>query len=53
MDMEEKKKYAELMIKVSSELPKMIQTLETGFGIKAINKKTNREVLVSINSIKA
>lgn len=52
MEMDDKKKYADLMIKVNSELPVMVRSLESDYGVKIINKKTNKEVLVNINSLK-
>jgi len=51
MDMDDKKKYAELMIKVNSELPKMIDTLESGFGIKLVSKKTGKIAKIDINKL--
>jgi len=51
MDMDDKKKYIELMIKINSELPKMIETLESGFGVKLIKEKDGSEVKININKL--
>lgn len=51
MDMDEKKKYADLLIKASSELPEMLRKMENGYGVKVQRKSTNKEVKVTINNI--
>ena len=51
MDIDEKKKYTDLVVKIHSELPEMVKTLETSYGAKTIEKKTKKEVLVKINDI--
>lgn len=51
MDIEERKKYADLLVKVHGDLPKLVQTLETSFGAKVISRKTKTEVLVNINDV--
>jgi len=51
MDIDEKKKYTDLVVKIHSELPDMVKTLETSYGAKTIEKKTKKEVLVKINDI--
>jgi hypothetical protein len=51
MDIDEKKKYTDLVVKIHSELPNMVKTLETSYGAKTIEKKTKKEVLVKINDI--
>lgn len=51
MDMDEKKKYMDLMVKANSEMPEMIKTLESGYGVKLVNRKTGGKLLVDINKI--
>jgi hypothetical protein len=51
MEIDEKKKYADLVIKIYSELPDMVKTLESSYGAKTIERKTKKEVLVKINDI--
>lgn len=51
MDMDDKKKYADLLIKVNSELPEMLKVLESGFGVKTVDRKKGNKVLVNINSL--
>jgi hypothetical protein len=52
MDMDDKKKLAELMIKVNSELPGIIKTLEEGYGVKIVERKTGKKLLTDINKLK-
>lgn len=51
MDVDEKKKYTDLVIKIHSELPEMVKTLESAYGVKSVEKKTKKEVLVKINDV--
>jgi hypothetical protein len=51
MDVDEKKKYTDLVVKIHSELPDMVKTLESAYGVKSVEKKTKKEVLVKINDI--
>lgn len=51
MDLEEKKKYADLMIKVSTELPNVIRQMEVGHGINYSMNKDGEKVSISINDI--
>lgn len=51
MEIDEKKKYADLIIKVSSELLGMVEKIESSYGIKTINRKTKNEAVVSINDL--
>ena len=51
MDVDEKKKYTDLVVKIHSELPNMVKTLESAYGVKSVEKKTKKEVLVKINDI--
>ncbi len=51
LDIEERKKYIDLLIKAHDSLPKMVATLETSFGAKVVNRKTKTEVLVNINDV--
>jgi hypothetical protein len=39
MDTDEKKKYADLVIKISTELPSMVVRMEGGFGVKVKEEK--------------
>jgi hypothetical protein len=47
MDTDEKKKYADLVIKVSSELPDMVRRMEGAFGVK--KKEEEEEISVKAN----
>jgi hypothetical protein len=51
MDVDEKKKYTDLVVKIHSELPDMVKTLESSYGVKSVDRKKKREVLVKINDI--
>ena len=51
MDIDEKKKYTDLVVKIHSELPDMIKRLETAYGVKTYERKTKKQVLVSINDV--
>lgn len=51
MDTDEKKKYADFVIKVSSELQGMVERLENSYGVKTINRKTKSDILVNINDV--
>jgi hypothetical protein len=51
MDIDEKKKYTDLVIKISSELPEMVERLETSYGVKTVERKTKKKVLVNINDV--
>jgi hypothetical protein len=51
MDIDEKKKYTDLVVKVYSELPDMVKTLESSYGVKTLERKTKKKVLVGINDI--
>jgi len=51
MDIDDKKKYADLAIKVSSELSGMVERIESGYGVKTIERKTKKEIQVKINDI--
>jgi hypothetical protein len=51
MDIEERKKYTDLLVKVHDSLPKLVTTLETSFGAKVIGRKTKTEVMVNINDV--
>jgi len=52
-DIDDKKKYADLAIKISSELTGVVQRVESGFGIKRKKerKKTGNQVKASIKQI--
>ena len=51
MDIDEKKKYTDLVVKIHSELPDMVQRLETSYGVKTIERSTKKQVMVSINDV--
>jgi hypothetical protein len=51
MDIDEKKKYTDLVVKVHMELPDMIQRLETAYGVKTIERKSKKQVMVGINDV--
>tara|TARA_R110002020_G_scaffold393965_5_gene604066 strand:+ start:6755 stop:7318 length:564 start_codon:yes stop_codon:yes gene_type:complete len=51
MDIDDKKKYTDLVVKVHDELPSMVKTLETSYGAKTIDKKTKKSVMVKINDL--
>lgn len=51
MDVDEKKKYTDLIVKIHSELPDMVGRLEQSYGIKTIERKTNKKVMVNINDV--
>ena len=51
MDIDEKKKYTDLVIKVGSELQGMVGRLENSYGIKMIDRKTKEEVRVNIADV--
>jgi hypothetical protein len=40
-----------LVVKVYSELPDMVKTLESSYGVKAVERKTKKKVLIGINDI--
>lgn len=51
MDIDEKKKYTDLVVKVHSELPDMVKRLETSYGVKTVERGTKKQVMVSINDV--
>ena len=51
MDIDEKKKYTDLVVKIHDELPSMVKTLETSYGAKTVEKKTKKSVMVKINDL--
>jgi hypothetical protein len=51
MDIDEKKKYTDLVVKIHSELPDMVKRLETSYGVKTIEKKSKKQVMVGINDV--
>ena len=51
MDMEEKKKYSDLLMKVQKELPSVIKNLESGFGVKVNERSTGKKILVSMKNL--
>lgn len=51
MDFDEKKKYSDLLIKVQSSLPDIIKNLESGFGVKVVQKTTGKKVLVGMKNL--
>lgn len=51
MDIDEKKKYTDLVVKIHSELPDMVKRLETSYGVKTVERNTKKQVMVSINDV--
>jgi hypothetical protein len=51
MDIDEKKKYTDLIVKVHDELPSMVKTLESSYGVKTVDRATKKKVLIGINDI--
>lgn len=51
MDIDEKKKYTDLVVKVNDELPSMIKNLESAYGAKVVERKAKKQVLVKINDV--
>ncbi len=51
MEIEDKKKYTDLVVKIHSELPEMVKRLEESYGIRTIERKTKKKVMVNINDI--
>lgn len=51
MDIDEKKKYTDLVVKVHEQLPDMVKRLENSYGVKTIERKSKKEVMVSINDV--
>jgi hypothetical protein len=51
MDIDEKKKYTDLMVKVHEQLPEMVKRLETSYGVRSVDKRTKRQVMVNINDV--
>lgn len=51
MDVDEKKKYTDLIVKIHSELPDMVKRLEQSYGIRTIERKTNKKIMVNINDV--
>jgi hypothetical protein len=51
MDIDEKKKYTDLVVKVHEQLPDMVKRLENSYGVKTVERKTKKQVMVSINDV--
>tara|TARA_R110002020_G_scaffold236386_1_gene448713 strand:- start:2603 stop:3166 length:564 start_codon:yes stop_codon:yes gene_type:complete len=51
MDTDEKKRYADLVIKVSSELPEIVSRMEGGYGIKVKENKENNKIKASVADV--
>jgi hypothetical protein len=51
MDIDEKKKYTDLVVKIHSELPDMVKRLETSYGVKTVERKSKKQVMVGINDV--
>jgi len=51
MDIDEKKKYIDLIVKVHSELPSMVDRLESSYGVKTVIKATKNQIMVSLNDV--
>lgn len=51
MDIDDKKKYADLVVKVSGELQSMVDRLENSYGAVTVSRKEKEKVKVSISDI--
>jgi hypothetical protein len=51
MDIDDRKKYADLATKVGSELQSMLKNLESSYGAKLYDKKTKKEATIGINDV--
>lgn len=51
MDIDEKKKYTDLVVKIHSELPDMVKRLEESYGVKTIERQTKKKIMVNINDV--
>jgi hypothetical protein len=51
MDVDDKKKYADLAMKVSSGLGEMVERIESAYGVKAVERKTKKEIQVRVNDL--
>lgn len=51
MDFDDKKKYADLLIKVQNDMPKLVKNNEEMFGVKFKDRKTKGKVLVDIKTL--
>lgn len=51
MDIDEKKKYTDLVVKVHEQLPDMVKRLENSYGVRTIEKNTKKQVMVTINDV--
>ena len=49
MDIDEKKKYTDLVVKIHSELPDMVKRLETSYGVKTIERKSKKPITTTEN----
>jgi hypothetical protein len=52
MDTDEKKKYADLLIKVSSELPSLVTRMESGYGINVSDENEDVDVKANITDVR-
>jgi hypothetical protein len=52
MDTDEKKKYADFVLKVSTEMPDMIKRMESGFGIKTAKEDEDVTIKASITDVR-
>lgn len=51
MDFDDRKRYADVLINIQQKLPNIVKDLETGYGIKVLDKKTKKEVKVTIDNL--
>jgi hypothetical protein len=49
LDPDQKKKYADLAIKISSEMPDLVTRMETGYGVKLEKKAKGGEILTGLS----
>jgi len=52
MEIEDKKKYADLVIKVSSELPDLVTRMESGYGVKVSDEEEDVGVKANIKDVR-
>lgn len=51
LDMDEKKKYSDLVLKINKDLPDLVRNLESGFGVRAEDRSTGKKVLVGMRDL--
>jgi hypothetical protein len=51
MDFDDRKRYSDVLMSIQKNLGSIVKDLETGYGVKVVDKATNKKVLVSIDNI--